>query len=289
MLTPWHGGHLNKEAIVSNLSPTTIPHTYNGVTILHRGDGYWNATAMCQANRKLWADYWRLGSTKEFLGELSSVMGIPITELVQVRQAGVANLQGTWVHRRVAVHLAQWCNARFAVIVSGWVEELLTTGRVELAPQQPTLRPYSDRVMLMPSIRCHVPRGHWCVFVEAAELLIWAELVFVPAGLEMQQYDLLDGSVGKRYSQFREGKPWAGRRITYAHHFPPGDSRGQQEAAAYPMSELSYFKEWLQAEYIPLWFPDYLQRKYGAPRLIAAAPALRELGLVLPVPQISRN
>jgi hypothetical protein len=36
-----------------------IPHIYNGVTILQRGDGYWNATEMCRANEKLWADYWR--------------------------------------------------------------------------------------------------------------------------------------------------------------------------------------------------------------------------------------
>jgi hypothetical protein len=143
--------------------------------------------------------------------------------------------------------------------------------------------------MLLPSVRGQVPRGHWCVFVEAADLLIWAELIFVPAGLEMQQYDLLDGSVGKRYSQHREGKPWAGRRITYTHTFPPGDPRGEREAAAYPMAELPYFREWLHAEYVPCWFPDYLQRKYGPARLIQAAPALQRLGLTLPVPLVCEN
>jgi hypothetical protein len=126
------------------------------------------------------------------------------------------------------------------------------------------------------------------VFVEAADLLIWAELVFVPAGLEMQQYDLLDGSVGKRWKQFREGKSWAGDLITYSHAFPPGDPRGVREAAAYLMSELPYFREWLHTEYVPVWFPDYLQRKYGAPRFLQAAPALERLGLQLPARRLSR-
>jgi hypothetical protein len=261
---------------------STIPHVYNNVVILQCGDGYWNATAMCKANRKLWADYWRNSSTQEFLGELSSVMGIPITELVQVRHGGPPSLQGTWVHRRVAIDLARWLSPPFAVWVNGWVEESLTRRRVEPAPERPTLKPYTDRVMLLPSIRGQVPPGHSCVFVEAADLLNWAELIILPAGLEMQDYDLLDGSVGKRWVQFREGKEWAGCRVHYVHQFPPGDPRGAREAWAYPMSELAHFREWLQREYIQLWFPDYLQRRYGAARLLQAAPALRRLGLNLP-------
>jgi hypothetical protein len=37
----------------------------------------------------------------------------------------------------VAIHLAQWCSARFAVMVSGWVEELLTTGSMSLQAMSP--------------------------------------------------------------------------------------------------------------------------------------------------------
>ena len=85
---------------------STIPHIYNNILILQRGDGYWNATAMCRANGKLWGNYWRNQETQEFLAELASVMRIRITELVQVRQGGEPTLQGTWVHRRVAIHLA---------------------------------------------------------------------------------------------------------------------------------------------------------------------------------------
>ncbi len=33
-----------------------------------------------------------------------------------------------WGNCTLAIHLAQWCSAKFAVSVSGWIEELLTTG-----------------------------------------------------------------------------------------------------------------------------------------------------------------
>jgi hypothetical protein len=120
------------------MSGDLIMRDYNSVTIYQRpSDRYLDATGMCKANGKLWADYWRLDSTQEFMGELTSVMGLPHNELVQIRRGGVPAEQGTWVHPRVAVHLAQWCSVRFAVLVSGWVEELLTTGMAAVKPMSP--------------------------------------------------------------------------------------------------------------------------------------------------------
>jgi hypothetical protein len=58
------------------------------------------------------------------------VAGIPATLLVATKQHGVASEQGTWVHPDVAVNLAQWCSAKFAVQVSRWVREWMTTGQV---------------------------------------------------------------------------------------------------------------------------------------------------------------
>lgn len=93
-----------------------IHHTYQGQVVrLRSRDGYVNATAMCQAAGKNWADYNRLTSTKEFFSELSSEVGIPITELIQSVTGGNPALQGTWVHPQVAIHLAQWLSAKFAV------------------------------------------------------------------------------------------------------------------------------------------------------------------------------
>jgi hypothetical protein len=68
---------------------------------------------MCRANVKLWRHYWENQSTQAFVTELSAVIGIPLMELVQTRQGGNPQLQGTWVHRRVALDLARWLSPQF--------------------------------------------------------------------------------------------------------------------------------------------------------------------------------
>lgn len=98
-------------------------------------DGYMDATAMCQANGKKWSHYWSNQSTQEFVQALAADAGIPASALVEVRRGGTVNEQGTYVHPKLAIHLAQWCSARFAVLVSGWVLDLLTTGRATMVPE----------------------------------------------------------------------------------------------------------------------------------------------------------
>jgi KilA-N domain len=102
---------------------SVLTHSFGNSLIQQReSDGYINATAMCKATGKLWADYFRLDSTAEFLQELSTVMGYPITALYQVFQGGNnQSFQGTWIHPYIAINLAQWCSAAFAVQVSKWV------------------------------------------------------------------------------------------------------------------------------------------------------------------------
>jgi prophage antirepressor-like protein len=127
----------NKEYQVSvNTNEQKIANTSNGlfncalklangssVTIPMREDGYINATMLCKAHgKKLLANYNQNKQTKEYLEELSINIGIPIFELFVTTVGG--NHQGTWVHRKVAIHLAQWLSPNFAVQVSNWVDEL---------------------------------------------------------------------------------------------------------------------------------------------------------------------
>jgi hypothetical protein len=107
-----------------------VVRTWNDAPICRRdSDGYADATAMCQANGKLWADYQRLQRTQEYLKALEGVMGNPITgeqaQLIQMTQGGAAHLQGTWIHPRLAVDLARWLNPAFAVWMDGWFLEQL--------------------------------------------------------------------------------------------------------------------------------------------------------------------
>ncbi len=108
--------------------------TYQNSLIEQRTtDAYLNATAMCQAVGKLYADYRRLSSTAEYLNALSGDMGIPISELVSVKKGGASNHQGTWVHPKVAIHLAQWLSPEFAVWCSNVIFDYMT-GVLEPAP-----------------------------------------------------------------------------------------------------------------------------------------------------------
>lgn len=81
-------------------------------------DGYVNATALCHDEGKLFGDYVRLKTTKDYLNELSRSMGIPIDHLVYSIKTRSNENRGTWVHPKVAIHLAQWLSPRFAVFVT---------------------------------------------------------------------------------------------------------------------------------------------------------------------------
>lgn len=52
--------------------------------------------------------------------------------LVEIRKGGDVSRTGTWGHPKVAIRFAQWCSDDFAIQVDTWIEELLTTGKVEI-------------------------------------------------------------------------------------------------------------------------------------------------------------
>ena len=106
----------------------------SSIAIPMREDGMINATMLCKAGKKLLANYNQNKQTKEYLQELSINIGIPILELFVTTVGG--NHSGTWVHRKVAIHLAQWLSPSFAVQVSNWLDELFITGKVELGQEK---------------------------------------------------------------------------------------------------------------------------------------------------------
>ncbi len=116
-------------------------------------------------------------------------------------------------------------------------------------------------------------------------MLIGAEHILGPADLEMKQYDLLDGSIGKHWSSFRQDKRWMGVRVNFEYTFPKGDPRGTVLPWAYPMQELEHFKVWLHGDYWAKHFPDYIKRKYGPAQYRRAIPLFAGLGVPLALPQ----
>lgn len=81
-------------------------------------DGYVDATKMCKQAGKRMNNYLRSTETKEYLRELEVDTLISASMLIQVVKGGFLENQGTWVHPKVAIHLAQWLSPQFAVFVT---------------------------------------------------------------------------------------------------------------------------------------------------------------------------
>ena len=77
----------------------------NDVIECRQSDGYINATQLCKAGGKLFADWLRLKSTKEYLVSMEANMGIPILDLINKNVGCIHN--GIWIYPKMAIQLAQ--------------------------------------------------------------------------------------------------------------------------------------------------------------------------------------
>lgn len=116
---------------------------YNGNPVtFHLGNGNLmaNATEMAKPFGKQPSDWVRLKQTEGFITSLSAVRGIPLTELIKVRQGGNTE-QGTWMHEDVALEFARWLSPEFAIWCNDRIKELLRHG---ITATQPTIEKIID-------------------------------------------------------------------------------------------------------------------------------------------------
>jgi len=102
-----------------------------------RADGYVNATAMAKAGGKHLPHYMANASTKAYIAALAPVVGIPTTGIIHTIQGGRPEMQGTWIHPRLAVDLARWISPAFAVWMDGWFLEAAQGRTAPPAPAKP--------------------------------------------------------------------------------------------------------------------------------------------------------
>jgi hypothetical protein len=105
---------------------------------------------MCHAAGKRWNHYAENQGTRDFIEALGAEAGIPASELIQTLKGGDPSRQGTWVHPRIAIHLAMWCSPQFAVQVVTWVE---TWFRTRYNPIETPLQPYHDFLRLVREVK----------------------------------------------------------------------------------------------------------------------------------------
>ncbi len=116
---------VEENKITEPCSDNMIIQIFEGYEIRQMRDGKLCASDACKVAGKLWPDYKRNRQTEEFLKELERAIGIPMADLIVSITANVPN-RGTWVHPRVAIHLAQWIGPRFAAKVTDWVLRFMT-------------------------------------------------------------------------------------------------------------------------------------------------------------------
>lgn len=173
---------------------------------------------MCKAAGKEWANYNQNATTKAFLIALQGALGIPRDHIIQSIGAGPNEARGTWVHPQVAVHLAQWLSADFAVKVSKWIVEWMS-GR---HPSDRVWRQLKDRVSLNYD---NVPVGYFNVFREIADLFA----SMISNGADFGTRMILDISVGACW-----GAHWGGMKLDQSFgvrmrfpHYIPATSRSR--------------------------------------------------------------
>lgn len=118
-----------------------IPRSLFGVSIgQQKGNGYFNATALCKAYHSATGKHrdtsdWLLNKrTKESIKHLSSVVGIPATDLVIVVQGGKPDEQGTWLHPKLAIRFSIWLSDEIGYCVEEWAQEWIS-GKPQQQPQ----------------------------------------------------------------------------------------------------------------------------------------------------------
>lgn len=124
-----------------------------------------------------------------------------------------------------------------------------------LRNQTPVLLPtYQNRMLSEPTL--NVPRGYWSVFDKSHPIMFLIEK-YVGS---VNKYDLVDGSIGTRWSAFRKTQSWAVPSSQYAHEY--NDKRGSQMCCCYQNVEAAYFEDWLKYVYKPQFMYEYLHNKY---------------------------
>lgn len=223
-------------------SLTLISHQVNNAVIEQRSDdGYINATQLCQVAGKRWHNYVRIETTGHFLRALSAKMRIRVSELHQevISKAGE---KSTWVHPKVAIHLAQWLSADFAVQVSEWVYDWLDgsgspSGRAKLPAHLARYIANDGKV----------PTGYFSILQETG-IGLFGPLHNV--GFEIPKNWVPDISVGRLFCGWlRDVKKFDTDRLpTYSHDYQDGRV---VDANLYPDELLANFRRWFRTVWLP--------------------------------------
>ena len=229
-----------------------ITHEVSKSLIQQRsGDGYINATQLCNAAGKRWHNYIRNEATGNFLRALSEKTRISVILLNQ-QVTSKDGVTSTWIHPKVAIHLAQWLSADFAVQVSEWVFEWMSgkqpTG-VQSLPYH--LRRHMLNISKVPS------STHFSILQEMTNTLI---APLEASGYTMPEKLMPDISQGRMFCKFAREQLGIDTDAlpTYTHEF---EGRMSVEAKLYPLEHLAAFRKYIGEVWMPERAAGYFKEK----------------------------
>lgn len=212
-------------------------------------DGYINATQLCSVAGKRWHNYVREETTGHFLRALEAKTGISGLALKQdvVDAQGVLN---TWVHPKVAIHLAQWLSADFAVQVSEWVYEWISGSQ-----PQGSQMPYHLRRHMLNLAK--IPATHFSILQELTNTLI---APLEAQGYTLPQHLMPDISQGKMFCKFARDELGIDTDAlpTYPHEFEDGRV---VDAKLYPVEMLGKFRTYIVKVWLSERAAEYFKAK----------------------------
>lgn len=112
------------------MSSNTILKPYDGLNIPFTSEGYLNATVVASHFGKRPNDWLALPETKEYIKQLPDFLVIDSNQLVISKRGAANNGGGTWLHRKLAIPFARWCDVRFAIWCDQQIELILSSGQV---------------------------------------------------------------------------------------------------------------------------------------------------------------
>lgn len=230
-----------------------ITHQTNrGLVQQRASDGYINASELCKAAGKRWHNYVRNETTGQFLRALSTKTRISILVLNQevIDHNGISS---TWVHPKVAIHLAQWLSADFAVQVSEWIYDWMSGN----GGPQPSATLPSHLARYIANDPKVLP-GYFSVLQETA-LNLFGPMHNI--GFIIPNDWVPDISVGRAFcSWLRSQKGLDTDALpTYKHEYI--DDGRVVDAKLYPDELLAEFRSWFRNTWLPVNGVKYFKRK----------------------------
>ena len=131
------------------------------------------------------------------------------------------------------------------------------TGKYELITEPPkeAIQWYSERIKKLPEC-LEIDKDYWTVIEQCGYLLLEIERL----GYPINKFDLLDGSIGRRWSSERKRRGLTGKTKLLNYQM---EDRKQVKIQAYSYDELGIFSHWLKNVYMTQIMPEYLEGKYG--------------------------